>query len=72
MKRSILFMISMLCLLFTASLVCYATPPREDYVLVLADEFDGDTDNAVRFTLGTTVLSVLTIPALSWLLQLFI
>lgn len=45
MKKSILFMISILCLLFTASLVCYATPPREDYTLVLADEFDGDALN---------------------------
>ena len=32
----------------------------------------GDTENAVIFTLGTTVLSVITIPTLYWLVNLFI
>ena len=37
-----------------------------------ADEFGGDTENAVIFTLGTTMLSILTIPCLYWILNVFI
>ena len=44
LKRSIL-LLSVLCVLLSASIVCYAAPPREDYTLVLADEFDGNALN---------------------------
>ncbi len=37
-----------------------------------ADQFDGDTDSAVAFTLGSTVLSILTIPVLYWLITLIV
>ena len=33
-----------------------------------ADCFGGDTENAVVFTLGSTILSIVTIPALYWLI----
>lgn len=46
--------------------------PTAGLAATFADEFGGDTENAVIFTLGTTVLSVLTIPTLYWLLNLFI
>ena len=46
--------------------------PTAGLATVFADEFDGDTENAVIFTLGTTVLSILTIPTLYWLVNLFI
>lgn len=46
--------------------------PTAGLATIFADEFDGDTENAVIFTLGTTVLSVLTIPTLYWLVNLFI
>lgn len=35
-----------------------------------ADNFDGDTEHAVSYTLGTTILSILTIPCLYWALCL--
>lgn len=46
--------------------------PTAGLAATFADEFDGDTENAVILTLGTTVLSVLTIPTLYWVLNLFI
>ena len=46
--------------------------PTAGLAATFADEFGGDTENAVIFTLGTTVLSVLTIPTLYWLVNLFI
>lgn len=46
--------------------------PTAGLAATFADEFGGDTENAVICTLGTTVLSVLTIPTLYWLLNLFI
>ena len=46
--------------------------PTAGLAATFADEFGGDSENAVIFTLGTTVLSVLTIPALYWLLNLII
>ncbi len=33
---------------------------------IFTDMYDGDTDNAVIFTLGTTLLSIITIPLLYW------
>ena len=46
--------------------------PTAGLAATFADEFGGDAENAVIFTLGTTVLSVVTIPALYWLLNLFV
>ena len=46
--------------------------PTAGLAATFADEFGGDTENAVIFTLGTTVLSVLTIPTLYWLMNMFI
>ncbi len=46
--------------------------PTAGLAATFADEFGGDSDNAVVFTLGTTVLSVLTIPTLYWLINVFI
>jgi predicted Na+-dependent transporter len=37
-----------------------------------SDQYDGDTENAVVFTLGATILSVLTIPILYGLLNLLL
>ncbi len=51
--------------------IAFATPTAS-LASTFADEFGGDTGNAVAFTLGTTVLSILTIPCLYWLLNLFI
>ena len=51
--------------------VAYATPTA-GLAATFADEYGGDSENAVIFTLGTTVLSVLTIPTLYWLLNLFV
>ena len=41
--------------------------PTAGLASTFADCFDGDTDNAVIFTLGTTILSVVTIPVLYWI-----
>ena len=46
--------------------------PTAGLATTFADEFDGDTQSAVIFTLGTTVLSVLTIPCIYWLVNLLI
>ena len=46
--------------------------PTAGLAATFADEFGGDSDNAVVFTLGTTILSVLTIPTIYWLINLFI
>ncbi len=46
--------------------------PTAGLAATFADEFGGDTENAVIYTLGTTVLSVLTIPTLYWLVNLFL
>ena len=46
--------------------------PTAGLAATFADEFGGDTESAVIFTLGTTVLSVITIPTLYYLVNLFI
>lgn len=46
--------------------------PTAGLASAFSDQYDGDTDNAVIFTLGTTVLSVVTIPVLYWVLRLFV
>ena len=45
--------------------------PTAGLASTFADTFDGDTENAVAMTLGTTILSILTIPALYWLISLW-
>ena len=42
--------------------------PTAGLASTFSDQFDGDTEGAVAFTLGTTILSVLTIPVIYWLL----
>lgn len=44
--------------------------PTAGLASTFADSFDGDTENAVAFTLGTTILSIVSIPILYWLLSL--
>lgn len=46
--------------------------PTAGLAATFADEYGGDTENAVILTLGTTVLSVVTIPTLYWLVNLFV
>ena len=41
--------------------------PTAGLASTLADGFGGDTENAVAFTLGTTILSIITIPVLYWI-----
>jgi predicted permease len=43
--------------------------PTAGLASTFADGFGGDTENAVSMTLGTTALSVLTIPVLYWALS---
>ena len=42
--------------------------PTAGLASAFSDRYDGDTENAVANTLGTTVLSILTIPVLYWAL----
>ena len=46
--------------------------PTAGLASAFSDQYDGDTDNAVIFTLGTTLLSVVTIPVLYWVLRLIV
>ena len=46
--------------------------PTAGLAATFADEFGGDSDNAVIFTLGTTILSVITIPTIYWAVNMFI
>ena len=46
--------------------------PTAGLASTFADTFQGDTESAVTLTLGTTILSILTIPALFGLLNFFI
>lgn len=46
--------------------------PTAGLASAFSDQYNGDTDNAVIFTLGTTVLSVATIPVLYWVLRLIV
>ena len=43
--------------------------PTAGLASTFADGFGGDTENAVSMTLGTTVLSIITIPVLYWVLS---
>lgn len=44
--------------------------PTAGLSTTFSDSYDGDTENAVVFTLGTTVLSVVTIPVLYYLVNI--
>lgn len=46
--------------------------PTAGLASVFADQYGGDTENAVILTLGTTVLSIVTIPVLYWLLRMVV
>ena len=46
--------------------------PTAGLASAFSDQYAGDTDNAVIFTLGTTILSVITIPVLYWVLRLIV
>lgn len=46
--------------------------PTAGLASAFSDQYKGDTENAVIFTLGTTVLSVITIPVLYWVLRLVV
>jgi predicted permease len=43
--------------------------PTAGLASAFSDHYNGDTENAVAFTLGTTVLCVATIPLLYWLID---
>ncbi len=42
--------------------------PTAAMATALSEKYEGDTENAVIYTLGTTILSVVTIPVLYWAL----
>jgi predicted Na+-dependent transporter len=46
--------------------------PTAGLASTFSDNYNGDTPNAVRFTLGTTLFSTVTIPVLYWILNLII
>ena len=46
--------------------------PTAGLASTFSDQYDGDTPSAVSFTLGTTVLSVITIPTLYWVLTMIL
>ena len=46
--------------------------PTAGLASTFSDRYDGDTENAVAFTLGSTLLSVVTIPILYWVLCLLL
>ena len=43
--------------------------PTAGLASTFSEQFDGDSESAVTFTLGTTILSILTLPLLYWLLK---
>ena len=46
--------------------------PTAGLASTFSDHYNGDTENAVAFTLGSTLFSVLTIPILYWALCLLL
>jgi predicted permease len=54
-----------------ASFVAFATPTA-GLSSTFSDRYDGDTEGAVAYTLGTTVLSIGSIPVLYWALCLLL
>lgn len=54
-----------------AMLIAFGTPTA-GLASTFADAYDGDTEGAAVYTLGTTLLSVATMPVLYWLLSLIV
>lgn len=52
-------------------LIAFACPTA-GLAPTFSDQFNGDTENAVSYTLGTTILSVFTIPLLYWMLKILL
>ena len=52
-------------------LIAFAMPTA-GLASTFSDNFGGDTENAVAFTLGTTLLSIVTIPLLYWGISLLL
>ena len=52
-------------------LIAFAMPTA-GLASTFSDNFGGDTENAVAFTLGTTILSIVTIPLLYWAICLML
>ena len=52
-----------------AMLIAFGTPTA-GLASTFADAYDGDTEGAAVYTLGTTILSVAALPVLYWLLSL--
>ena len=46
--------------------------PTAGSASAIADEYNGDSQNAVIFTLGTTILSSISLPVLYWLITFII
>lgn len=46
--------------------------PTAGLASVFSDQYRGDTENAVILTLGTTIVSVITIPVLYWVLRMIV
>ena len=46
--------------------------PTAGLASVFSDQYGGDTENAVILTLGTTIVSIATIPVLYWLLRMVV
>ena len=46
--------------------------PTAGLASTFADAYDGDTEGSVAYTLGSTILSVATIPVMYWLLSLIV
>ena len=46
--------------------------PTAGLASTFSDQFDGDTEGSVAFTLGTTILSIITIPILYWILCMIV
>ena len=46
--------------------------PTAGLASVFSDQYGGDTESAVILTLGTTVMSIVTIPTLYWLLRMVV
>ena len=51
--------------------IAFATPTA-GLASTFSDNFNGDTEGAVAYTLGSTLLSVITIPVLYWLVCLLV
>ena len=54
-----------------AMLIAFGTPTA-GLASTFADAYDGDSEGAAVYTLGTTILSVATMPVLYWLLSLIV